>query len=71
MRVIEENACPGLDPGWVPVSRLREAPARFHRMEECVGGRRQARSRATKESIPLRKVVRHCNGSTGILAGRD
>jgi hypothetical protein len=23
-----EKACPGLDPGWVPVSRLREALAR-------------------------------------------
>jgi len=22
-----EKACPGLDPGWVPVSRLREALA--------------------------------------------
>jgi hypothetical protein len=24
-----EKACPGLDPGWVPVSRLREALARL------------------------------------------
>jgi hypothetical protein len=23
--MIPENACPGLDPGWMPVSRLREA----------------------------------------------
>jgi len=24
-----EKACPGLDPGWIPVSRLREALARL------------------------------------------
>jgi hypothetical protein len=23
--MIPKKACPGLDPGWVPVSRLREA----------------------------------------------
>jgi hypothetical protein len=36
-----ENACPGLDPGWTPVSRLREALACSHRVDQCFGGRRQ------------------------------
>jgi hypothetical protein len=28
-RMMPKKACPGRDPGWVPVSRLREALVRF------------------------------------------
>jgi hypothetical protein len=38
-----EKACPGLDPGWKPVSRLREALARLAILARCFGGRRQVR----------------------------
>src|SRR5207247_1045375 len=35
------KACPALDAGWVPVSRLREALAQSNRVDRCFGGRRQ------------------------------
>jgi hypothetical protein len=27
LKHVPQKACPGLDPGWIPVSRLREALA--------------------------------------------
>jgi hypothetical protein len=38
-----EKACPGLDPGWEAVSRLREALLEAWLLSSGFGGRRQVR----------------------------
>ena len=54
---VPENACPELDPGWIPVSRLREA--RQFAVAPTFTGRFGGRRKVRKGHAPTQKLRAH------------